>query len=297
MRVGVIGVGSMGINHPRTYLEFGAELVGIADTNQENLEKASALYKVPTYLDYKDLLECELDAVSIVVPTTLHKIVALDVIDKGINLLIEKPIADSLQNATDIIEKAKAHNVKLMVGHIERFNPVVSKLKQIIDEGVLGKLICISAKRVGPFVPRISDVGIIIDIATHDIDIIRYLIGSECTSAYSKSTRYKNLKGDAALLLISFGEISASIEVNWYTPFKTRNITVTGTEGVAYADYIKQEMKIYHADWEMTPKINKAEPLTLELEHFLDCIRLDKEPLVSGYDGLKVLEIAINSQK
>jgi len=297
MRVGVIGVGNMGRYHPRVYCELGAELIGVADTDLEKAKKIAAQYGTAAYSDYEELLNQGLDGVSIAVPTILHKTVALTAIEQGINLLIEKPIADSVQNAQEIITVAEDNGVRLMVGHIERFNPAVRKLKQIIDEGILGKLVLISARRVGPFVPRISDVGIIVDVATHDIDVIRYLVGSECTSVFARSTRYKNVKGDAAIILIGFGDISASIEVNWYTPYKVRSLTVTGTEGIAYLDYLKQEIEIHKAEGNMTPKIEKEEPLKLELVHFLDCIKRDKEPLVSGYDAVKVLEIATKAEQ
>ena len=295
MRVGVIGVGNMGGNHPRVYRELGAELVGVADIDLEKARKIADLCQTEAYSNYEELLNEGLDAVSIAVPTTQHRVVALAAIGKGVHLLIEKPIADSVENAQDIVMAAEAHRLKLMVGHIERFNPAVRKLKQIIDDGVLGGLLFLSARRVGPFVPRISDVGIIVDVATHDIDIIRYLIGGECTSVFSRATRYKNAEGDAAILLMGFGNTSASVEVNWYTPHIIRTLTVTGTEGTAYLDYIKQEVEIYSADWKMIPKIDRAEPLKVELEHFLDCIRADQEPLVSAYDGIKVLEIAIKA--
>lgn len=297
MRVGVIGVGSMGKNHPRVYTELGAELVGVADTDLEKAKGLAEQYETKAYSDYQELLSQGLDAVSIAVPTTWHKVVALATIEKGVNLLIEKPIAESMQSAQEIIAAAEDSGVKLLIGHIERFNPAVRKLKQIIDNGILGKLVLISARRVGPFVPRISDVGIIVDVATHDIDVIRYLIGSECTSVFARSTRYKNVKGDAAVILIGFGDISASIEVNWYTPHKVRSLTVTGTEGIAYLDYLKQEVEIHKAEGNVTPKIEKEEPLKLELVHFLDCIKRDKEPLVSGYDAVKVLEIAIKAEQ
>ena len=295
MKTGVIGVGDMGKNHPRVYVELGSELVGVADTDLEKVKKIAAQYGTRAYSNYEELLNEGLDAVSIAVPTMWHKEVAMAAINKGVNLLIEKPIADSLQSAQEIITAAQARRVKLMVGHIERFNPAVRKLKQIVDDGILGKLVFISARRVGPFVPRISDVGIIVDVATHDIDIIRYLIGSECTSVFARSTRYKNIEGDAAIVLMGFGDVSACIEVNWYTPHRVRSVTVTGTEGVAYLDYIKQEVEIHNAEWKMIPKIDQAEPLKLELQHFLDCIKSNKEPLVSGYDGLKALEIAIEA--
>ena len=297
MKVGVIGVGNMGRHHPRVYSELGAELVGVADTDLAKARKIAAQYATKVYSDYKELLTQDLDAVSIAVPTIEHRAVALAAIQKGVNLLIEKPIADSIESAQEIITAAEARRVKLMVGHIERFNPAVKKLKQIIDDGILGRLVLISARRVGPFVPRISDVGIIVDVATHDIDIIRYLVGSEYTSVFARSTRYKNVKGDAAIILIGFGDISASIEVNWYTPHKVRSLTVTGTEGIAYLDYIEQEVEIYNAEWNMTPKIDKCEPLKLELEHFLDCIRTDREPLTNGYEGLKALEIATKAEQ
>ena len=297
MRVGVIGTGNMGRNHPRIYNELGVELVGVADTDLEKAQKIAAQYGTTAYSDYNELLNQGLDAVSIAVPTIWHKQVALAAIQKGVNLLIEKPIADSIQSAQEIITAAEDSGVKLMIGHIERFNPAVRKLKQIIDDGILGKLVLISARRVGPFVPRISDVGIIVDVATHDIDVIRYLIGSECTSVFARSTRYKNMKGDAAIILIGFGDISASIEVNWYTPYKVRSLTVTGTEGIAYLDYLKQEVKVHKTEGNMTPKIEKEEPLKLELVHFLDCIKRDKEPLVNGYDAVKVLEIAIKAEQ
>jgi len=297
MKVGVIGVGNMGRNHPRVYSELGAELVGVADTDLEKAQQIAAQYATKVYSDYKELLTQDLDAVSIAVPTIEHRAVALAAIQKGVNLLIEKPIADSIESAQEIITAAEARRVKLMIGHLERFNPAVRKLKQIIDDGILGKLVLISARRVGPFVPRISDVGIIVDVATHDIDIIRYFIGIECTSVFARSTRYKNVKGDAAIILMGFGDVSASIEVNWYTPHRIRSLTVTGTEGIAYLDYIKQELEIYSAEWNMTPKIDKDEPLKLELEHFLDCIITNREPLTNGFEALKALEIAIKAEQ
>lgn len=297
MRVGVIGVGSMGSQHVRVYHELGAELVGVADIDLEQAQKIAAQYGTKAYTDYQALLNQDPDGVSIVVPTTEHREVALSAIHKGINLLVEKPIADSIQSAQEILTAADAQKVKLMIGHIERFNPAVRKLKQIIDEGTLGRLVFISARRVGPFVPRISDVGIIVDVATHDIDIIRYLVGSECTYVTARSSRNKNTKGDAAIVLMGFGDISASIEANWYTPHKVRSLTVTGTEGIAYLDYIKQEVVLYNVGWNMVPKIDKEEPLKVELEHFLDCLRTNGAPLVSGHDGLKALEIAVEAER
>ena len=298
LRVGVIGVGTMGKNHARVYNEMeNADLVGIADVNERRVKEIANQHKTKAFTDYKDLLDEDLDAVSIAVPTVFHKKVALDFIKEGVNCLIEKPIAINIEDAKEIIRETEKNNVKLAIGHIERFNPAVTKLKEIIEKGILGKMLLISTRRVGPSVPRIKDVGIIVDLATHDIDVVRYLIGEEPVNIFAKSGGIKNKKGDYAIVLLDFGDVSASIEVNWFTPHKVRSLVATGTEGIAYLDYLKQEVIIYNSEWEMIPKIERKEPLKVELEHFLECVKEDKEPRVNGYEGLKVLEIAIKAER
>jgi UDP-N-acetylglucosamine 3-dehydrogenase len=274
IRTGVVGVGEMGQNHVRVYNEMeDTDLVGIADVNERRVREIANQHKTKAFTDYKDLLKEDLDAISIAVPTILHKKVAIDFIGGGVNCLIEKPIASNLEDAKEIIREAEKNNVKLAIGHIERFNPAVTKLKEIIENGILGKMLLISTRRVGPFVPRITDVGIIIDLATHDIDVVRYLAGQEPVNVFAKSGGIKNKKGDHALVLLDFGDVSASIEVNWFTPHKVRSLVATGTEGIAYLDYLKQDIEIYNSDWKMIPKIEKEEPLKVELEHFLECVK------------------------
>lgn len=298
IRVGVIGVGTMGQHHARIYSKMdNCELVGVADINVARGKEIARKYKTNFYEDYRELLKKNLDAVSIAVPTTLHKKIALEVIERGIHLLIEKPIASSLEEADAIIEKAKKNKVKLLIGHIERFNPAIQKLKEVIDKGVLGNLIIISTRRVGPFVTRIRDVGIIIDSATHDIDVVRYLIGKDPKNIFAKSGRIKHQKEDHALILLDFGDVAASLEVNWFTPHKVRTLVATGVKGIAYLDYIHQELEIYTQEGMFIPTIIKEEPLKLEIEHFLGCVEEDKQPLVSGEDGRKVLEIALRAEK
>ena len=298
IRVGVVGVGEMGQNHVRVYDEMeNADLVGIADVNERRVNEIANQHKTKAFTDYKDVLNEDLDAVSIVVPTILHKKVVLDFIRERVDCLIEKPIATNMEDAKEIIKEAEKNNVKLAIGHIERFNPAVTKLKEIIENGILGKMLLISSRRVGPFVPRITDVGIIVDLATHDIDVVRYLIGEEPVNIFAKSGGIKNKKGDHAIVILDFGDVSASIEVNWFTPHKVRSLVATGTEGIAYMDYLKQEIEVYNSEWEMIPKIERKEPLKVELEHFLECVKNNKEPLVNGYEGLKVLEIAIKAER
>lgn len=298
IRVGVVGVGEMGQHHVRIYNEIeDADLVGITDVNERRVKETAKQYKTKAFIDYKDLLKEDLDAVSIVVPSQLHKRVALEFIKEGVNCLIEKPIATNIEDAKEIIKEAETNNLKLAIGHIERFNPAVTKLKEIIENGILGKMLLISTRRVGPFVPRITDVGIIVDSATHDIDVVRYLLGKEPIEIFAKSGWIKNKKGDHAIVLLDFGNVSASIEVNWFTPHKVRTLVATGTEGIAYLDYLKQKVIIYNSDWKMIPKIENKEPLKIELEHFLGYVKNNKKPLVDGYEGLKVLEIAIKAER
>lgn len=296
MDVGVVGIGAMGQNHARVYSEIeGCRLKGIVDSNKEVANKFAAKYNTKALYDYRELLNEGVEAVSIAVPTSLHCEVASFFLENGVDCLVEKPIASTLEEGRKMAEMAKKKGVKLMIGHIERFNPAVQEMKKIIDDGILGKILIISSRRVGPFAPRIVDVGIIIDLATHDIDIARYFCGREPSRICSICGSIKHSKEDHAILLLDFDGVSASIEVNWFTPHKVRTAVVTGTDGIAYLDYIDQHITIYNSKWKKEPKIEKAEPLRKEIEHFIYCIKNDKEPLVDGNDALKTLEVAIKA--
>jgi UDP-N-acetylglucosamine 3-dehydrogenase len=297
MRVGIIGVGTMGRIHARVYRELGVDLVGVADINPNAAEEIARKYEAAAYNNYEKLLEQSLDAVSVTTPTYLHDKVALKAISRGINVLVEKPICDTVEKAKKIISSARSSKVVLMVGQIERFNPTVKKLKEIIGERKLGELITLSSRRVGPFVERIKDVGIITDVGTHDIDIARYLTGKEPMEIYGKVRGRRHGKGDSAFILLDFEKVIASIELNWFTPQKVRSLFVTGTEGVAYVDYIEQSVVIYHSTKKEETKVEKDEPLRLELKHFLECVKEGKDPLITGEDGLKTLEIALKLEE
>lgn len=294
MRVGVIGAGAMGQNHIRTYQKIhGAELAGIADVDQKRLDVLSKDFGVPGFLDYNELLKQDLDAVSVVVPTTMHKKVALDVISAGTNLLVEKPIADTVENAETIIKAACDENIKLMIGHIERFNPAVIKIKEIIESGSLGKVVSISTRRVGPYNPRIRDVGVILDIGVHDIDIISYLYDAHVSEVYAiASNKIHPFEDHASILLRYENDRAGVVETNWLTPHKTRNFTVIGTEGVAYGDYMEQKVMIHDKEWVKEAKVEKKEPLLNELESFLKICANGHKPVVTGEDGMHALRVA-----
>lgn len=295
LRAGVVGVGAMGKNHARLYSELpGVELIGVSDMNETLVASIASSYGCKSYVDYHDLLGENLDAVSIVVPTTLHIKVALDAIQKGINVLVEKPIADTVKNADEIIQAARENGVKLMVGHVERFNPTIIKLKELIDSGLLGKVVSLSAKRVGPYNPRIRDVGIILDLGTHDIDIMSYLYGEKIKQVYASAGTVVHSHEDHAIITLNFGSGSNGvIDTNWLTPHKVRNLTVIGSQGIAEVNYIEQTLRIFDQEWVRDAKIEKGEPLKLELLHFIDCVQRDKKPLVSGEEGKHALEVAL----
>ena len=302
VRVAVIGVGAMGYHHARILHQLQqqgeAELVAVADRDQKRAEKVAEEFHTKPYTDYHKVIHEDPDAVTIALPTSLHAEAATYFAKNKIHILVEKPIADTIENAKKIIEAARENNVILMVGHVERFNPAVQKLREIIASGELGEIVAISAKRVGPLPPRIKDVGVITDLAVHDIDVIRYITSAEITEVYARARNTINPTGleDAAIIMLTLtNNAYAVIETNWLTPYKLRRLTVTGTKAIAELDYIKQTLNIYKKDRRVEALIDREEPLKRELSHFIECVRTRKQPLVTGEDGLKALQVEIKA--
>jgi UDP-N-acetylglucosamine 3-dehydrogenase len=287
----------MGSNHARVYFESSKyDLIGVADLNYERASVIAQNYECKVFENYETLLKENLDVVSIVVPTILHKEVALKAINSRSNILVEKPMSDTVQNADEIIHTAYQKEVKVLVGHIERFNPAIIKLKELIDSNLLGDIISISAKRVGPFNPRIRDVGIILDLGTHDIDILSYLSGKKVKAIYAVAGSAIHTHEDHAIITLTFEDGSNGvIETNWLTPHKMRTLTVVGSNGIAEVDYVNSTLHLFDKEWIREAKIEKQEPLKLEIEHFAECILNNKEPLVTGEDGKIILEIALKA--
>ena len=313
MKVGVIGVGSMGRNHARIYSGMpGVDLVGIADPDEGTGKELAAKHGCGYYKDHKDMLREEKpDAVSVCVPTSLHYEVSKDVISQGVNLLIEKPITKNLQHAEEIVRLAKDAGVKLAVGHIERFNPAVKRLKELIDRGDLGEITSILARRVGLFPPRIKDANVIIDIAVHDIDVFNYLLEKKPVKIQASAGKaLVDDREDYADIFLRYNGTNGMIEVNWITPVKIRVLNVTGTKGYAELNYITQDLVMYESVYKKSYdkfgdfvvhfgeprkkhlKMEKEEPLKLELADFVQAVKQDRQPLVTGEDGLEVLRIA-----
>ena len=230
LRVAVIGTGNMGRNHVRNYFMLPeSELVAIADVNPEAKSLADD-YKVKFFTDYKEMLEkARPDAVSVVVPTPFHLEVATEVMSRGIHCMLEKPIASSVEDADKLITCAKENDVTFTVGHIERFNPVIKKLKQMVDDNAIGDITSVVCKRVGGFPAVEPKTDVIIDLAVHDVDIVNYLLGQKPKSISSHGSRTRHSKKiDSAEILMDYGRASGFIQANWLTPVKIRTIALTG---------------------------------------------------------------------
>ncbi len=296
IRVGVVGTGAMGVNHVRIYHEMeDVELAGIADIDEERVKALAERYDTDYFTDYKEMF-IHLDAVSIVVPTKLHKQVVLDALEAGLDVLVEKPVADTIENANVMIKKAEQVNKTLMVGHIERFNPAVMRLKEIIDSGILGKIVSISTRRVGPYNPRIRDVGVILDIGVHDVDVIAHLYGRKINQVHAiAGANIHPFEDHASVHLRLDHDLSGLVDVNWLTPHKIRKLTVVGLEGVAYLDYMDQTVEIHDKGWIRHAKVENSEPLRNELDHFIQCVSTGERAHPAGEDGKHALEVCLGA--
>jgi len=292
--VGVIGVGAMGLNHARVYSRIeNAKLLAVSDLMKDKADEVAATYNTTSYKDYKDVLEIpEIEAVSVCVPTTHHHQVVMDAIEHEKHVLVEKPIAFTLTEAREMVKAAKKSGLKLATGHVERFNPVVDEAKALIQDGSIGNVVSTSAKRVGPFPPRIKDVGVTVDLAIHDLDVMYYLLDDPIKEIYAnmgsilETCEYE----DHAEIMTKFESgIIGMLEVNWLTPYKKRELEITGVDGIISLDYIDQTVDVYG---KFTQKIGVAqkEPLKEELSSFLSSIINDETPAITGEDGIYALK-------
>lgn len=247
IRTAVIGVGNMGKNHTRVYSEI-SNLVAVADILPEIGRSVAAKYQAKYYQNYQEMLDKEKPrAVSVAVPTKYHKEVTIDCLRRKIPTLVEKPIAETTPDAEMMLKEAKKNKIFFMVGHIERFNPAVIKLKRLIDYGKLGKIISLLAIRVGISPPKTSNSDVTIDLAIHDLDVFNYLVGEfPHSKKVIKHKLFKDNRADSAAILLEYKHATGMIQTNWITPIKMRKLYVTGTDGFAEVDYISQKLIIYN---------------------------------------------------
>jgi len=314
LNAGVIGVGNMGRHHARNYAEIAStNLTAVADINPKTAKEVGSRYKCRSYDDYKVMLEKEkLDLVSIAVPTKYHKQVSLDCIAKGINILIEKPIAATVEDAKEVVQKAKQRGIKFTVGHIERFNPAVLKLKEMIDQGKLGEIVAITAFRLGPTPNHIKDANVIVDIGVHDIDIMNWFFGKLPARITAQGGRalIKNTE-DHIEAFLDYGSGTGIMLANWITPLKVRKLAVSGKKAYVELNYITQELDFYESNVvteyddfgdflikfgenqkKKTITVKNIEPLRAEIIAFAKAIRTNTRPPVTAREAIDALDIA-----
>ena len=294
LTVSVLGCGVWGRNHARVFSELpGVDLKNVVDLDKNKAREISKRYNVEYELDPKKVLrDPEIDLVTICTPTVTHYELALRAIEAGKHVLVEKPMTDTVEEAEKIIKAADKEGVHLSVGFIERFNPAVQEAKKLIEQGRIGDVILINAKRVSRWPRRIGDVGVIKDLSIHDIDIINNIFGTMPEIVFTTAGSIKHSFEDYANIMLCFkNQRGGFVETNWLTPRKIRTLIITGTEGIINIEYITQTLSIETKDQIIQPFIDNGEPLKLELESLIKNINEDKLPEVTGEDGLKALKV------
>jgi len=299
LRVGTVGVGVMGSNHARVFAGLpGIELIGVADPDRKQADFVAGALGCKAASSVEDLIALGAEAVTIAAPTHLHRDIALTCIAHGVHVLVEKPIASTVLEGREIIEAARKAGVTLMVGHVERFNPAVEAIKQAIaGEDILS----IGITRVGPFPPRMSNVGVVIDLAVHDIDLIRWFTDSDIVEVQPQLSSAVAEREDIALLQFRTASgVLAHINTNWLTPFKARNVTVATRGKYVSGDLLTRQVTEcfgFQPDGSYSMRhlsVGYTEPLRAELQAFADAARFGKRPAVTGEEGVASLEIAIS---
>ena len=297
LRVGVIGVGVMGSNHARVFAGLpGVQLIGVADPDSRQAEFVARTLGCTAVSDVEELLKIGVDAVTVAAPTHLHRSIALTCVGRGVHVMVEKPIASTVEEGHEIISAARRAGVTLMIGHVERFNPAVEAIKEAIrNEDILS----IAITRVGPFPPRMSNVGVVIDLAVHDIDLIRWFTDSDIVEVQPQLSSAVAEREDIALLQFRTASgVLAHINTNWLTPFKARSVTVATRGKYVMGDLLTRQVTEcfgFQPDGSYSMRhlsVGHAEPLRSELLAFLRAVRTGGVPAVTGEEGVASLEIA-----
>ena len=294
LRVAVVGTGFWGRNQARVLSQLSqTKLVCVCDVNPSAASSVGSQFNVEYSNDVDDVLSRgDIDAVTVCTPTITHRNVATRVLMAGKHVMVEKPMTNTVTEAQELLSLAQERKLRIMPGHIERFNPAVTHLKSLVDRGLLGRVILLLARRVGRWPERIGDVGVVRDTAIHDIDLARYIFGEEVSAVYAQIGTMRHTKEDYAEIMLQFaGGGTAFIDANWLTPRKTRTLVVTGSEATAQLDYITQQLSIENSARTVVQNIEREEPLAAELAHFAESILSNRPFSVSAIDGLKAVEI------
>lgn len=295
IRVGVIGVGHLGKHHARILAELsGVQLVSVVDKNEAAASEIAGKFSVPFFTDFRQL-EGKVDAVTVVVPTSIHHEVAKFFLERNVHTFIEKPITKTLDEANNLVKLAGEKQLTLQVGHVERFNAAILKLQSLTETPRF-----IECQRMGPFSKRVQDVGVVQDLMIHDIDIVLSIVRSPIKRIDAVGIPVLSDNEDIANAHIVFDNgCIANLTASRVTDEVIRKLRVFEMDKYCSLDYANQaitlrrksnlEEKIIKEELE----VHKVEPLRLELEHFIRCIREHKKPLVTIEDGKNALEVAL----
>ena len=312
LRAGLIGIGMMGKNHARILSTLeNVDFVGVVDPLRSPGVSISN-NGIKIYSELSDLISQKLDYCVIAAPTGFHKEIAVEVLNSGINCLIEKPVATDIDSAIEIQKAAIKNSLIVGIGHIERYNAAMRQLKSRIIKGELGEIYQISSRRQGPFPSRIADVGVVRDLATHDIDLTMWLTGSKYKSISAQTSSKANREFEDLVSVTGRLQNNTIINmlVNWLSPLKERNIVVTGEKGAFRVDTLTSDLTLYtngtHAvshdvvshfkgvsEGDLTKfSFEKPEPLLIEHQNFRDNLLGKKSEIVSIEEGIEVIKIS-----
>jgi UDP-N-acetylglucosamine 3-dehydrogenase len=309
LRAGLIGLGAMGRNHARVLnLLDGVQLVGVLDP----APNAVAPHGVPVVTDLEQLLALQLDYAVIACPTALHEEIGLRLAEAGVHALIEKPLAPSVEAAGKLVEAFESRGLVGAVGHIERYNPSLQSLRSRLEAGELGDIYQIVTRRQGPFPGRIADVGVVMDLATHDIDLTAWVTGRQYVhvAAHTVSRSGRPHEDMVSAVAGLDDGVMANHLVNWLSPFKERSTVITGERGSFIADTLTADLTFYangatNTEWEalrafrgvaegdmIRYAIPKREPLLVEHERFRDAVEGKDNDIVTLRQGMRTVEVA-----
>lgn len=304
IRVGVVGVGYFGQFHVEKYTKIdGAELVGVADINPFRAQEMGRRYRIPSFLHHADLFN-KVQAVSIAVPTPSHYPIAKDFFLHGIDVFLEKPISNTLEEADELIKLAESKGLIFQIGHLERFNGALLGI-----EGRLRNPLFIESRRLSPFTGRGTEVDVVLDLMVHDLDIILSLVDSKVKRLQAVGIPWLTSYSDIAHAYLEFENgCIAHLVANRVSQEKIRKTLIFQMEEIISIDYLSQRLSISKKGdplkGEGNPKmmteeipVQKSDPLKAELLSFLQSVRNRERARVSGLDGRKTLEIALQIQK
>jgi len=312
LRIGLAGLGSMGRNHLRNIANHPETiLAAVADPEPSAREAAVAQTHAEGYADALEMIEkAQLDGIVVAAPTTYHRSLAMAAIERGIPVLIEKPISATVEDGLAIVAAAAKRHVPVQVGHVERYNPAVVELGRLLREGALPTIYTVQSRRAGPFPARIRDVGVTIDLGTHDVDMLSWIVGERPIRVYAEmAQRIHTDREDLLFGLMSFPSgATGFLDVDWLTPAKRRNLVVVGDKGMFELDYLTQNLTFTSSNIERPEliggyattfsgnvakiEVEMVEPLRAQLDEFVRILRGGARPQVDAEDGLWAVRLA-----